>query len=49
MALQIGDNFQYQGQKPNFVRDEFETLALMKAFPETSLMKDIFHFAKRLV
>lgn len=46
MALQIGDNFQYQGQKPNFVRDEFETLALMKAFPETSLNEGHLSFCK---
>lgn len=37
MALTIGDNFSYQGQKPNFERDRFDTLAEMKAFAETSL------------
>ena len=37
MALLIGDNFNYQGQKPNFERDRFDTLAEMKAYPETSL------------
>ena len=37
MSLLIGDNFNYQGQKPNFERDSFETLAAMKAYPETSL------------
>lgn len=37
MALKIGDNFSYQGQKPNFDRDSFNTLAAMKAFPETSI------------
>lgn len=37
MALLIGDNFNYQGQKPNFERDSFDTIAAMKAYPETSL------------
>ena len=37
MALTIGDNFEYKGQKPNFARDSFDTLAEMKAFPETSI------------
>lgn len=37
MALKIGDNFNYQGQKPNFERDSFATLAAMKAYPETSI------------
>lgn len=37
MALKIGDNFNYQGQKPNFERDSFDTLAAMKAYPETSI------------
>ena len=37
MALLIGDNFNYQANKPNFERDSFETLAAMKAFPETSI------------
>lgn len=37
MALTIGDNFNYQGQKPNFERDSFNTLAEMKAFAETSI------------
>ena len=37
MALQIGDNFNYQGQKPNFERDSFDSFAEMKAFPVTSV------------
>lgn len=37
MGLSIGDNFSYQGKKPNFDRDQFSTLAEMKAFPETSI------------
>lgn len=37
MALNIGDNFKYQGKQPNFDRDTFATLEEMKAFPETSI------------
>ena len=37
MAIKVGDNFNYQGQKPNFDRDSFDTLAYMKAYPETSI------------
>lgn len=37
MALLIGDNFNYQANKPNFERDSFTTLAAMKAYPETSI------------
>ena len=37
MALKIGDNFSYQGKKPNFDRDTFDTLASMKSYPETSI------------
>ena len=37
MALKVGDNFSYQGQKPNFERDTFSTLAAMKSFPTTSI------------
>ena len=37
MALNIGDNFRYQGRKANFERDSFATLAEMKTFPETSV------------
>lgn len=35
--ITIIDNFSYQGAKPNFVRDQFDTLASMKAFRESSL------------
>lgn len=35
--ITIIDNFSYQGAKPNFVRDQFDTLAAMKAFRESSL------------
>lgn len=37
MALLIGDNFNYQANKPNFERDSFETLSAMKAYPENSI------------
>lgn len=37
MALLIGDNFNYQGQKPNFERDSFDTLESMISYPETSI------------
>lgn len=30
MAIGIGDNFKYQGRKPNFARDSFENLDEMK-------------------
>ena len=35
--LGIGDNFDYQGKKPNFTRDCFSTLEKMKSYPETSI------------
>lgn len=37
MALKIADNFDYQGKLPNFARDTFDTLANMKAYPDTSI------------
>ena len=37
MALLIGDNFSYNGKKPNFERDSFETLAVLKAFAEANI------------
>nr|DAQ38029.1 MAG TPA: hypothetical protein [Crassvirales sp.] len=37
MAINIGTNFTFQGQQPNFERDRFATKAAMKAFPETSI------------
>lgn len=37
MGISVADNFNYQGSKFNFERDAFDTLAKMKAFPETSL------------
>lgn len=46
MALKIGDNFSYQGKKPNFDRDSFDTLASMKAFPETSIDEGHISYCK---
>lgn len=46
MALRIGDNFSYQGQKPNFERDCFDTLAAMKAYPETSIDEGHLSYCK---
>lgn len=37
MALLIGDNFSYNGKKPNFERDSFETLAALKTFAEANI------------
>lgn len=37
MAVQVIDNFKYAGKKPNFERDQFATIADMKAYPESSL------------
>lgn len=33
----LGDNLSYQGKKPNFDRDQFESLAEMRNYPETSI------------
>ena len=41
--LGIGDNFDYQGKKPNFARDCFSTLEKMKSYPETSI--DLGHIS----
>jgi len=46
MALKIGDNFSYQGKKPNFDRDNFDTLAAMKAYPETSIDEGHISYCK---
>ena len=37
MAIQIGTNFEYKGESPNFERDQFETLELMRSADERSL------------
>lgn len=37
MSLKVGDNFNYQGKKPNFARDQFSTIAAMASYPATSL------------
>lgn len=41
MAVQYIDNLSYKGKKPNFERDQFKTLAEMKAFLKLILMKAI--------
>ena len=37
MSIQINNNFNYKGSKPNFERDRFETLELMRSVDERSL------------
>ena len=37
MAIQIGTNFEYKGESPNFERDQFKTLELMRSADERSL------------
>lgn len=37
MALSLTQNLDLQSKTPNFARDQFKTLAAMKAYPETSL------------
>ena len=37
MAIQIGTNFEYKGESPNFERDQFKTLELMRSANERSL------------
>lgn len=39
MSVQISDNLDYKGSKPNFARDSFATMALMKAVDD-SFMDD---------
>lgn len=46
MALLIGDNFNYQGKKPNFERDSFDTISAMKAYPETSIDEGHISYCK---
>lgn len=35
--IQVADNFNYRGKKPNFDRDSFDTLQNMKNYSENSL------------
>lgn len=35
--IQVADNFNYRGKKPNFDRDSFDTLYDMKNYSENSL------------
>ena len=37
MSIQINNNFDYKGNQPNFERDRFETLELMRSADERSL------------
>ena len=37
MSIQVNSNFNYKGSKPNFERDRFETLELMRSADERSL------------
>ena len=37
MSIQINNNFDYKGNQPNFERDRFETLELMRSVDERSL------------
>ena len=46
MSLGIGDNFKYQGKKPNFERDSFALKAEMKAFPEANIDEGHLSFCK---
>lgn len=39
MAIGIGDNFKYQGRKPNFARDSFATLKEMESV-DVSIMDE---------
>ena len=36
MSIQINNNFDYKGNQPNFERDQFETLELMRSADERS-------------
>ena len=38
--IQVADNFNYRGKKPNFDRDSFDTLQDMKNYSENSLEFD---------
>ena len=44
--LNIGDNFNYQGRKPNFARDSFDTLEEMRSYPDTSVDHGHVSFCK---
>lgn len=35
--IQVIDNFQYKGRKPNFERDQFDTIIEMRQFPEGAI------------
>ena len=37
MGISVGDNFDYRGKKPNFTRDQFETLQEMRDYPTDNI------------
>lgn len=39
--IQVADNFNYRGKKPNFDRDSFDTLYDMKNYSENSVLNFI--------
>lgn len=39
--IQVADNFNYRGKKPNFDRDSFDTLQDMKNYSENSVLNFI--------
>ena len=48
MALSIGDNFQYQGRKPNFERDRYASLAEMKAVSQAVIDGHTYRYLSSL-
>lgn len=44
--IQVADNFNYRGKKPNFDRDSFDTLYDMKNYSENSLDDDHISYCK---
>lgn len=46
MAIQIADNFSYQGSKPLDVREKFDTVADMAAYADASLYDGCFAYVK---
>lgn len=44
--IQVADNFNYRGKKPNFDRDSFDTLQDMKNYSENSLDDDHISYCK---
>lgn len=46
MSQQVLTNLDYKGKRPNFERDQFDTLAEMKAYPEKFLDEGHLSFCK---